>query len=108
MAGQNSLIKSFFNDGGIDLRSSDLVREPRFASSSLNTDFRKTGALNKRKGYQAKIEDKGGNGLAVYANVNLTSGAITEELLTLDDNLHKISNQTFTVTYTGSDVATSA
>lgn len=105
MAGKNNLIQSFFNDKGLDLRSSDLVRPSEFASDMLNEDYRKTGAINKRKGYQAKVNDVGGNGLGVYANVNLTTGAITEELVTVDDNLHRISNQTFTVTYTGSNVA---
>lgn len=105
MAGSNNLIKSFFNDRGIDLRSSDLVREANFASGSINTDFRKTGALNKRKGYQARTEDKGGNGLAVYANVNTSTGAITEELMNLDDNLHKLIDSTITVTYSGSNAA---
>jgi len=102
---RNVLIKSFFNDRGLDLRSSDLVRESRFASTMLNEDYRKSGALNKRKGNQAKVDTKGGAGLGVFANVNLTTGDITEELVTVDANLHKISDGTFTVTYTGSGIA---
>lgn len=105
MAGTNTLIKSFFNDKGVDLRSSDLVRKPEFASDLLNGDYRKTGALNKRKGYQAKERTVGGAGLGIYANVNLTTGAIDEELVTVDSNLHKMIERTFTVTYSGSDTA---
>lgn len=101
----NNLLKSFFNDKGLDLRSSDLTRQSQYASDILNEDFRKTGAINKRKGFQAKAETVGGNGLGIYANINDITGEITQELLTLDSNLHKVSEQTFTVTYTGAAVA---
>lgn len=102
MAGSNSLIKQFFNDKGLDLRSSDLVRSSEYASDILNTDYRKTGALNKRKGYHAKEESIGGLGMCKYSNVNLTTGDITEEIFTIDDNLHKLTTQNITITYTGS------
>lgn len=106
MAGKNTLIKSFFNDKGLDLRSSDLTREQNYASSLMNADYRKTGALNKRKGYQSITKDTGGGGgSAIYANVNITTGAITEELITVDDNLHKLVEATITIAYTGSSTA---
>ena len=105
MAGKNTLIKSFFNDQGLDLSSSDLTRPKEFASGLLNEDYRKTGAMNKRKGYQGKFDNIGGNGLSIFSNVNKTTGAIIQEMVTLDDNLHRLSDQTFTITYSGSDVA---
>ena len=81
MAGKNTLIKSFNNDTGLDLRSSDLTRKPEFASGLLNADYRKTGALNKRKGYHGKAEDKGGNGNGIFANVNFVRLYMNEMIL---------------------------
>lgn len=106
MAGKNTLIKSFFNDKGLDLRSSDLVREPQFASELLNTDYRKTGALNKRKGFQSITENTGGGGSGIYANINTTTGAIVEELVTAGVTLSRLVDELFTITYTGSGIAT--
>ncbi len=105
MAGKNTLIKSFFNDQGLDLSSSDLTRPKAFASGLLNEDYRKTGAINKRKGFQGKFDNVGGNGLSIFSNVNKTTGDIVQEMVTLDDNLHSLSDQTFTVTYGGANVA---
>ena len=103
MAGTTQLIKSFSNIKGLDLRSSDLTRGEEFATGITNVDYRKTGALNKRKGFHGKSESIGGGGVSTYANINLTTGAITPELIVLDANLHKQETQTFTVTYSGSN-----
>ena len=62
MSGQTQIVKSFYNDKGLDQRSSDLIRDPRYASGVVNADYRKTGDLNKRKGNQSKIKDTGGAG----------------------------------------------
>jgi hypothetical protein len=105
MAKPNVILKSFFNDKGLDLRSSDLNREAEYASGMLNSDYRKTGALNKRKGFKAKTTSVGGFGEGTYSNVNLTTGVITKELVVVDSKLHKLVENTLTLTYSGSDDA---
>lgn len=66
--------------------------------------FRQTGAMDKRKGYQHVTESSGGYGQYTFNNVNTTTGIVTEELLTVDDNLYKTSTESFTITYSGSNV----
>ena len=105
MAGKTALIKNFYNDKGLDLRSSEIVREPSFASGMLNSDYRKTGPLNKRKGFQHKTNSVGGFGESIYANVNLTTGVITPERVVVDSKLHKMIENSMTVAYSGSDHA---
>ena len=105
LASTKRLIKAFQNLKGLDLRSSDLLRESGAATQILNADLRQTGALNKRKGFQILQNPSGGFGTTSFANVALTTGIITEELLTVDDDLHKMANAPFTITYTGSNTA---
>jgi len=112
MAVQNILQKYFQNFAGIDLRSSDLVRSPNAATNILNAEFRDTGALSKRKGYQYLVRgDQGSgdivaNGLAVWEDTSLTTGAVTERLIAVGDTLYEKLTDTFTITYTGSESAT--
>ena len=105
LASTKRLIKAFENLKGLDLRSSDLLREQGAATQVLNADLRQTGALNKRKGYQILNEANGGYGTTKFNNVALSTGLITEELLSVDDDLHKMSDATFNITYTGANSA---
>ena len=105
LASTKRLIKAFQNLKGLDLRSSDLLRESGAATQILNADLRQTGALNKRKGHQILNEAAGGFGTTKFNNVALTTGVITEELLSVDDNLEKMADATFNITYTGSNSA---
>lgn len=100
------LNKQFTNIKGLDLRSSDLLREAGAATETKNAMFRQTGALSKRKGYQIKTDpETGGAGLIKYNNIDINTGVITEELITLDDGLHVYTSSTFAMTYTGSSSA---
>ncbi len=105
MAADNQILRGFASFKGVDRRSSDLTRSADHASDLLNVDFRDTGAIHKRSGYQAKLQDKGGHGLAVYSDVDTTNGNIVEKLIAIDDNLHVKSTETLTITYTGIDTA---
>jgi hypothetical protein len=105
MAVNNKLLRGFANFQGLDLRSSDLDRSPEFATEILNVDYRKTGAMTKRKGYQGKLTDRGGYGTSIYADLNITTGAITEKMVTVDDTLWIQSDENLTITYTGSETA---
>lgn len=100
------LNKQFNNIKGLDLRVSDLLREPGAATVMNNCIYRQTGAISKRKGFQIKTDPStGGAGLHKFNNTNITTGVITEELLTFDDNAHKYTDNTFNITYSGSTSA---
>lgn len=105
MAANYNLIKAFNTWRGIDLRSSDITRPADFASDLLNVDYRDTGAMNKRKGYQARLESNGGFGMDTYADINTTTGQVTEKLVVVDSTLRILSEEFLSVTYSGSATA---
>jgi len=105
VAANTQLTKFFQNLKGLDLRSSDLLRERGAATDMLNVDLRQTGALNKRKGYQILTQSAGGYGTTDFHNIALTTGVVTEELITVDDDMHVMGDVTFSTTYSGSAVA---
>jgi len=106
MAGNNVIYKNLSAFKGLDLRASDILRPKDNSTDMNNTDYRETGAMNKRKGYQRNTDGTaGGYGMTTYKNVNITSGIVTEELLSIDDNLHILTDYTFNITYSGSDTA---
>lgn len=103
MASPTTIVKYFDNFKGLDLRVSDLKREQGAATEIKNTSLRRTGALSKRKGYQVQTRTTGGHGLFNYQNIQTGSSTTkTEELLTIDENLHKLNKEKFNITYTGS------
>ena len=105
MADTNKLIKSFSNFKGIDLRSPTLLQDASFATEAKNVDIRDSGSLNKRKGYQASLTSGGGFGCFNFNNTNTSTGAITEEFLTLDSVLKKMVAYSLSITYTGASTA---
>jgi len=100
---QRILRKRYENFFGVDLKSTDLVRPEQFASGMMNAQYRKSGSIEKRKGYQGHAASEGGHGLFVYNRVNPTSNAEEPETLSISNKLHKLLESTLTVTYTGSD-----
>lgn len=98
-----SLLQKIFQSfKGLDLRTSDLLRSNDAATALNNMIYRQTGAMTKRKGYKWATESAaGGYGLFTYNNVNLTTGEVTEEAISIDDNLTKLTPYSFTITYTG-------
>ena len=101
MAVPHVLNKQFQNFGGLNLRVSDLLRQAVYATSCQNSVLRSTGALSKRKGWQILTETKGGYGLTTFANTDVETGQVTDELLNLDQNMHKLTESTITITYSG-------
>jgi len=97
------LIKRFLNHKGVDLKSSDLLRSPDYASDMRNAQYSDGGALEKRRGYQACGSSCGGYGLFTYRRVDPTSGVADPQVLTIDNNLWKKNTSSFTVSYSGSD-----
>lgn len=101
-----TLRKYYQNILGLDLRVSDLLRNQNAATAATNVMFRQTGALSKRNGTKIITESStGGAGLFKYNNTDIGTGAITEELLCVDNNLHTLSSATFSITYSGSGTA---
>jgi hypothetical protein len=99
-------IKEFDDIKGLDLRSSELKRDPMSATITKNCMLRQTSALNKRPGYTRKAVSKGGYGTAVYHNVSLSTGIITEEIVSVGNTLSRLDSGSITISYSGSSVAT--
>ena len=106
MAREHLIIKEFNEIKGLDLRSSDLKRDPMAATEATNCLLRQTSALNKRPGYTRKAISSGGYGTSVFHNINLTTGAVTEEIVSVGSDLSKLDSGTFTITYSGANSAT--
>lgn len=97
----NILQKIFQSFRGLDLRTSDILRSEDSATELANMSYRQTGAMNKRNGYQYVTTSAiGGYGTTEYNNVNLDTGVVTEEVITLDNNLRRLDTFSFTITYT--------
>lgn len=105
MAVTKLLTKSFGQFKGLDLESSDLVRDPKYASAMENADLAGSGALVKRPGYQSIEGNVGGIGMGVYENINTTTAVVTETPVTFDDSLYTLVDDSFTITYSGSAVS---
>ena len=97
------LKKQYQNFYGIDLKSTDLVRPTEYASGILNAEYRKSGAIQKRKGYHAFADNLGGHGLFTYQKVNPETGIEEPEVISVSNKIHKLNESIFTVSYSGVD-----
>jgi hypothetical protein len=95
------LTKRYLNHFGLDLKSSDLTRPLEYASGIKNAQYRKSGAIEKRRGYQACASSQGGHGLFTYNKADTTTGIQTSQVLSVSNKLHKLEESTLTVSYTG-------
>ena len=98
---QKVLQKRYFNHFGLDLKSSDLTRPPEYASDMLNAQYRKSGAPETRRGFQAHATTNGGFGLFRYDRVNPTTSALEPEVVSVSDTLSKFTESSITISYTG-------
>lgn len=101
MASQYILKKRYSNYFGVDLRSNDLTRDEKFASQLLNAQYRKSGTIEKRRGYQAHASSLGGFGLFTYNRVDPTTAVPIGEVITISDTPYKLSTSTLDVVYSG-------
>jgi hypothetical protein len=126
------IIQHTFNPAGIDLRNSDITRNPNSTTGGNNYIRNDSGALVKRPGYSIKDYNIAGFGLALYQRKVIqetdadgwgdfawgvsewgsptiqSTGQIVEDLIALADLPKKWTNATLTVTYTGANVTTIA
>lgn len=107
------LNKRYANHYGIDLKSNDLVRDPRFASETSNAQYRKNGTIEKRKGYHSNFGDttghegeRGGYGLFTYNKINPLTGDPEVEEITVDENIFRSRKTIITVEYLGTYAGT--
>ena len=54
---ENLLKKSYMNHFGVDLKSSDITRQDQYASNIKNAQYRKSGSIEKRKGWGKILND---------------------------------------------------
>jgi len=85
------------------LEQNSLIQSPNtaYADDCLNVQLRKDTGLEKRKGFQTKIDNNGGYGLVEYSYIN-SDNTVTTEKLVIDESLYKIEEGTFSIAYTGS------
>lgn len=95
--------KHFNNHYGIDLKSSDLDRPENYASDLLNAQYKKNGDTEKRKGNRAVSAQGGGHGLFTYNRIDPDTGLQSDILLTASNTIKKMSEVTFTITYSGAE-----
>lgn len=87
---------------GLDLRSSDLLRNPDAATEATNVIFRRTENFSARPGYRGVVASNGGLGMAKYVYQSATTGADTVEDLIIGTKLHKLTSGSLAITYSGS------
>jgi hypothetical protein len=103
MAEAASLVKEFHDFGGVDYRSSDVRRNPKYASDALNAVLLPNGTLTCRKGFKYRASGVGGGGLESY--VWKVDGVAQSEVITIDNNLWRRKSGTVTLAYTGAEVS---
>lgn len=94
--------KRYENHFGLDLKSNDLNRLDQFASGIRNAQYKKSGSIEKRRGYMAHAASAGGYGLVTYNRVN-SEAVEVPEIVAISNKLHKLATSSFTVAYSGAD-----
>lgn len=97
------LNKRYYNHKGVDLKSSDLIRQAEFASDMLNCQYTDGGSVEKRPGFQGHAASAGGYGTWTYQRVLPTTGTADFRVVTVDQNLHELKTVNLTITYGGAD-----
>lgn len=95
--------KRYDNHYGLDLKSDDLSRSIKFASLIKNAQYRKSGAIEKRPGFQAHAASVGGFGQFTYNRVDPVTGIEAPVEVTFNQTPYKLNFSTLNVTYVGSD-----
>jgi hypothetical protein len=101
MAVQHTIVRNSENFKGLDKRSSDTARTIEYASDIKNAAYRKSGAINKRKGFKnTYINDKKISGMYNFKNVDISNGSIVDEVLFVDQSgMYRLVTKEFTLKY---------
>jgi hypothetical protein len=100
MAKQSELVPSFVDYGGLDLRSHDIDRKPRFAKDVENIELSDNNSLTCRPGQYALGLDHGGGGVKTYVR-QASDKSVVEEVIGIDSNLWRRKAITLSITYSG-------
>tara|TARA_B100000902_G_scaffold399965_1_gene474069 strand:- start:4879 stop:7716 length:2838 start_codon:yes stop_codon:yes gene_type:complete len=112
----HKLIRNSENFKGLDKRSSDLARTREYATDMLNAAYRKTGAINKRKGFKVNLKKQFSNpqqieqdvfyGASTLRLVDALNGSVSEEIIAVNKSrAYKLLDYPFNISYEGnSDV----
>lgn len=99
--GDHLIEKRYELHRGLNPRKTDLTRPMEFASGMLNAEYTWNGSPQKRGGFQTHALSAGGYGTFLYERVDPTTELETPQVLSVDANLHLLSETTITVTYVG-------
>ncbi len=108
MPTQPILDKMFSEFGGLDLRSHDAERKPRFAKSVRNVEFTPSNGITTRKGHKGRNGPAGGGGTERFVFLDTADATRSEELLTIDQNLFRRKQGTISITYSGAETSVTA
>lgn len=95
---QKRIIQSFESFTGVDLSKSALSASQNVFQSLLNMEPAKSASIRGRRGCQISNHYGNFTGLNGFAYANPVTGATTEELLVINDNLFKEISTSFTIT----------
>lgn len=87
---------------GLNLRVSDLLRNPDAASVARNIVYRRTGTISSREGTKLITGAVGGLGIATYTKLNSATGEEEVEILAIGESLHRMREGSLNLTYSGS------
>jgi len=116
MAVDHKLLRNSENFKGLDKRSSDLTRTREYSTDMLNAAYRKTGAINKRKGFKVNLKKQFSNpqqidqdvfyGASTLRLVDALDGSVSEEIIAVNKSrAYKLLDYPFNIAYEGnSDV----
>lgn len=93
--------KRYLNHFGLDLKSSDLTRPQEYCSDLLNAQYTKSGAPEKRPGFQPYAPSGGGHGTFTYNRTDPDTGLEAPEVVSVSDKLQKLNTTTLSVSYSG-------
>lgn len=101
MSAPHIILRNSENFRGLDKRSSDTARTIEYASDIKNATYRKSGAINKRKGYKSSyINDRKIAGMYNFKNINISNGSIEDEVIFIDqDGIYKLISKEITLKY---------
>jgi len=101
---QHTIVKRYDSNRGLDLKATDLTREARFASEMKNAQYRNSGAIEKRRGFQMHSESVEGFGLYNYNYVDDSNNS-QELALSVGRKLSKLLFTDLNVSYGGAENA---
>lgn len=100
MAKENVISESFTEFGGIDYRANSITRKPRYSADAANVIYLPNNSIGERPGTSGAAPSKGGGGTRRFTWLD-SNGVSYNEIITIDDNLHRKKSGSLQITYSG-------